>query len=67
MSKRTPQMTEEQLKKLLGNITTQDQFNELTQSLLKTFVESALNAEMDEHLGYEKHAVEGHNSGNSRC
>ena len=35
--------------------------------MLKLTVETALNKELDEHLGYEKHAVEGHNSGNSPC
>lgn len=29
-------------------------------------IEQMLEAEMDEHLGYEKHCVEGNNSGNSR-
>jgi len=29
-------------------------------------IEQMLESEMDEHLGYEKHAVEGNNSGNSR-
>jgi putative transposase len=29
-------------------------------------IEHMLEAEMDEHLGYEKHSVEGNNSGNSR-
>ncbi|MDI9475238.1 MAG: IS256 family transposase [Natronincolaceae bacterium] len=29
-------------------------------------IEQMLEAEMDEHLGYEKHSVEGNNSGNSR-
>jgi transposase-like protein len=29
-------------------------------------VEAALGAEMEEHLGYTKHAPEGHNTGNSR-
>jgi transposase-like protein len=38
----------------------------LSKYLLKLTVESAMNVEMDEHLGYEKHAVEGKNSGNSR-
>ena len=28
--------------------------------------EAVLNAELDEHLGYEKHAIEGNNSGNNR-
>lgn len=34
--------------------------------LTKRLVERALEAEMTTHLGYEKHAVEGRNSGNSR-
>lgn len=29
-------------------------------------IEQMLEAEMEEHLGYEKHSVEGNNSGNSR-
>ena len=29
-------------------------------------IEQMLEAEMDEHLGYEKHSVKGNNSGNSR-
>jgi putative transposase len=36
--------------------------NQLTKSVLET----ALDAEMVEHLGYEKHDPAGHNSGNSR-
>jgi putative transposase len=36
--------------------------NQLTKSVLET----ALDAEMAEHLGYEKHDPAGHNSGNSR-
>lgn len=38
----------------------------LSKHLLKLTVERAMNVEMDEHLGYEKHAIEGKNSGNSR-
>lgn len=34
--------------------------------LYKQGVEEMLKAELDEHLGYEKHSKEGHNSGNSR-
>ena len=34
--------------------------------MLKLTVERAMNVEMDEHLGYEKHSVEGKNRGNSR-
>jgi putative transposase len=38
----------------------------LLTGLTKTVLETALEAEMDEHLGYARHAVEGRNSGNSR-
>jgi transposase-like protein len=36
------------------------------QELTKRFLEAALEAEMDEHLGYDKHDATGRNSGNSR-
>ena len=38
----------------------------LLTGLTKTVLETALEAELDEHLGYSRHAVEGRNSGNSR-
>ncbi|MBN7333070.1 IS256 family transposase [Mycobacteroides abscessus subsp. abscessus] len=38
----------------------------LLNTLTKQVLESALQAEMDEHLGYEKHQVAGRNGGNSR-
>jgi len=38
----------------------------LVQELTKRLVERALEGEMTEHLGYEKHASEGRNGGNSR-
>lgn len=38
----------------------------LTQQLMKMTVEAALGAELDEHLGYEKHDPAGRGSGNSR-
>ncbi len=38
----------------------------LLTGLTKTVLETALEAELDEHLGYPKHAVEGRNRGNSR-
>ena len=37
-----------------------------SQQLIKLTVETALNAEMDEHLGYEKHAPQGRGTGNNR-
>jgi putative transposase len=38
----------------------------LLKSLFKGTLEQMLEAEMDEHLGYEKHNILGNNSGNSR-
>jgi len=36
-----------------------DQFNDFFASFLKEGVEAMLRAELDEHLGYDKHSVEG--------
>jgi len=38
----------------------------LLTGLTKTVLETALEAELDEHLGYPKHAAEGRDKGNSR-
>ena len=38
----------------------------LSRELLKITVEASLNAEMDDHIGYAKHSLDGYNSGNSR-
>jgi len=38
----------------------------LLTGLTKTVLETALEAELDDHLGYPKHAVEGRDKGNSR-
>lgn len=40
--------------------------NGLLKQLTKAVLERALEAEMSHHLGYEKHAPAGRNSGNSR-
>jgi putative transposase len=40
--------------------------NGLLKQLTKRLLERAMSAEMTEHVGYEKHASEGRNSGNSR-
>lgn len=40
--------------------------NDFSKLLRKITVETALEAELDEHLGYEKHAPDGRGSGNSR-
>ncbi|WP_429590355.1 transposase [Arthrobacter crystallopoietes] len=38
----------------------------IIEPLTKNVLDTALEAEMDEHLGYEKHDVSGHGSENSR-
>jgi putative transposase len=38
----------------------------LLTGLTKTVLETALEAEMEDHLGYAKHAAEGRDKGNSR-
>ena len=38
----------------------------LLKQLTKSLLERALEAEMTDHLGYEKHSPDGHHSGNSR-
>ena len=38
----------------------------LLKSVTKLVVETALEEEMSEHLGYDRHAVEGRNRGNFR-
>lgn len=40
--------------------------NGLLQRLVGPMIEAMLQQEMDEHIGYQKHSIEGHNSGNSR-
>ena len=48
------------------HVKTEQDLSELSAMLTKLTVETALNAELDDHLGYEKHAPAGRNSGNSR-
>src|SRR2546423_4584244 len=40
--------------------------NGLLKQLTKALLERAMQAELTEHLGYDKHDPVGHNSGNSR-
>jgi putative transposase len=43
-----------------------EDFHSFFNDLFKQGVEEMLQAELDEHLGYQKHSKEGYNSGNSR-
>jgi putative transposase len=45
---------------------TKDEFQEYFGAMFKQGIEEMLQCELDEHLGYLKHAKEGQNTGNSR-
>lgn len=47
-------------------VKTEEDLNNLTRLLRKQVIESALGAEMESHLGYEKHAKPNPSTGNSR-
>ncbi len=51
---------------LAKNIKTEKDLGDFSRQLKKMTVEAALGAEMEEHLGYSKHAPEGHHSGSDR-
>jgi putative transposase len=51
---------------LAKDVKTPEDLNNLSAFLTKLTVEAALKVEMDNHLGYDKHEVTGHHSGNSR-
>jgi len=61
-------MNNEEIQKLAKaaakNLKTEQDLNEFSNMLTKISVEAALNAELDEHLGYDKH--EKTNARNSR-
>jgi len=54
------------INELTKHIKSEKDLAALSKHLLKLTVERAMNVEMDEHLGYEKHSIAGKNSGNSR-
>lgn len=64
------QMDQDTLKalatELAKGIKSEKDLGTLTQQLIKLTVETALNAEMEKHLGYEKHAPQGRGTGNNR-
>jgi transposase-like protein len=63
-------MNEEEMRALAGqlarNIKTEKDLSDFSRQLKKMTVEAALGAEMEAHLGYAKHSMEGHHTGNSR-
>ena len=61
---------EEKLKLLAGelarDIKTGEDLSALSAKLVKLTVEAVLSAELENHLGYPRHSIVGHHSGNSR-
>jgi len=66
--KREPDQLDKVIAELTRNATAAELVNNsnVLQELKKRLVEAALEAEMDDHLGYEKHSSDGDNTGNSR-
>lgn len=54
------------IEKLVADCRKPEQIQALLKQLTKSVVERAMQVEMTEHLGYEKHDPVGHNNGNSR-
>ena len=53
-------------KKIAKDIKTEADLGDFSKLLKKIVVETALDAELTEHLGYDKHSPQGNGSGNSR-
>lgn len=51
---------------LAKDVKTAEDLNALSAQIKKITVEAALGAEMEHHLGYGRHSVDGNNTGNSR-
>ena len=59
-------MQDKTIKELAKDCHTVEDVHDLLKDLFKDTLQQLLEAEMDGHLGYSKHSVEGNNSGNSR-
>ena len=61
-----PEIPDHVIEEIARHVKTPDDLNRLSRQLLKLTVEKALSTELTEHLGYDKHAFAGRDSGNSR-
>lgn len=66
MNKLDLSQLQEQISRLAKNLKSEKDLGDLTQQLVRMTVEAALNAELEEHLGYAKHDPAGRGTGNSR-
>jgi transposase-like protein len=54
------------IRELAKDCRTVEDVHDMLKSLFKDTLQGILEAELDNHLGYEKHSIEGNNTGNSR-
>jgi len=54
------------IRELAKDCRTVDDVHEMLKSLFRDTLQGILEAELEEHLGYKKHSIQGNNSGNSR-
>lgn len=54
------------IRELAKDCRTVDDVHEMLKNLFRDTLQGILEAELEEHLGYKKHSIEGNNSGNSR-
>jgi len=59
-------LQEKTIRELAKDCRTVDDVHEMLKTLFRDTLQGILEAELEEHLGYKKHSVEGNNSGNSR-
>ncbi|MDI3548101.1 MAG: putative transposase [Halanaerobiales bacterium] len=59
-------MQEKTIKDLARECHTVEDIQEMLKNLFKDTLQQIFEAEMDEHLGYKKHSIEGKNTGNNR-
>ena len=68
MSRKKPEVSRREalLSELASECASPEEFMDLLKDLKKSLLEKALEAEMDHHLGYQKHESSGRGSSNSR-
>lgn len=59
-------MQDKTIRELAKGCRSVEDVHEMLKNLFKDTIQEILEAELDNHLGYEKHSLEGNNTGNSR-
>jgi len=59
-------MQDKTIKELAKDCRSVEDVHEMLKNLFKDTLQQIFEAEMENHLGYQKHSVEGNNTGNSR-